>query len=177
MSGQPKNHARALASAALLLCLFLALSQLKADGQINNQTNPQARQCWRQNSAGMNQALARHANIQQLTDTPELPQLPGYSGKLKFLRGCIQPTGKGWTVYQISYLTKEEPLKVKDWYENALGMYEWKILSSAGQTLTANHKQGHVVTLIFNPTTQPGFRTRMGLFFSQAPQLNAIQEE
>ena len=126
--------------------------------------------------SGLNNSQERNANIQELKDAPELPQLPSYSGKLKFLRGYIQPTGKGWTVYHVSFMTPEEPLKVKDWYENALTMYQWKILNSAGQTITANHKDGHMCTLIFNPCTKPGFRTRMGLFYSLAPRLSSPQD-
>ncbi|PWT96675.1 MAG: hypothetical protein C5B53_09205 [Candidatus Melainabacteria bacterium] len=121
-------------------------------------------------------ALDRNANIEQLKEAPDLPQLPSYSGKLKFLRGYTQPTGKGWTVYHIKYLTQEDPAKVKGWYENALAMYQWKILNSAGQTITANHKDGHMCTLIFNPSTKPGYRTHLGMFFSQAPQSTQPQE-
>jgi hypothetical protein len=120
--------------------------------------------------------IEKNANIEQLKQPPELPQLPSYSGKMKFVRGYTQPTEKGWVVYHIKYLTQEDPTKVKEWYENALAMYQWKILNSAGQTITANHKDGDMCTLIFNPTTKPGFRTHMGMFYSQAPQRPPSQE-
>jgi hypothetical protein len=165
-----RTVSRQLQSQLSLYAIATCLSNLIAApvfGQVQQYQN---------NAWGSKTALDRNANIQQLKDTPELPQLPSYSGKLKFLRGYCQPSGKGWTVYQISFLTKEDPPKVKDWYENALGMYKWKILSSAGQTLTANHKDGHICTIIFNPTTMPGFRTRLGMFFSQAPQITAPEE-
>ena len=162
MSGQQLTRIALLASAPLTLCLWLA----PAEGQ------PQQFAA----SSRAESNIDRNANIEQLKEPPELPQLPSYSGKLKFLRGYTQPTGKGWVVYHVKYLTQEDPVKVKDWYENALAMYQWKILNSAGQTITANHKDGHMCTLIFNPTTKPGYRTHLGMFYSQAPQSTQPQE-
>ena len=163
MSGQRLIRIALLAAAPWTLCLSAA----PAGGQ------PQQ---FAGNLRPANSTIDRNANIEQLKEPPELPQLPSYSGKLKFLRGYTQPTAKGWVVYHIKYLTQEDPAKVKGWYENALAMYQWKILNSAGQTITANHKDGDMCTLIFNPTTKPGFRTHMGMFYSQAPQRPAPQE-
>jgi hypothetical protein len=119
---------------------------------------------------------ANNANIQLLKEAPELPQLPSYSGNPKFLRGYMQPTGKGWVVYHVSFLTKEEPTQVKDWYQSTLSMYQWKILSSGSCTLTANHKDGHMCTLLFNPTTKRGYHTQLGVFYSVAPRLATPDE-
>lgn len=163
MPGQQLTRIGLLALTSLTLCLW------------TTPVNSQAQQFF-SSSRPENASADRNANIAQLKEPPELPQLPSYSGKLKFLRGYTQPTGKGWTVYHIKYLTQEDPIKVKGWYENALSMYQWKILNSAGQTITANHKDGHMCTLIFNPTTKPGYRTHLGMFYSQAPQNTPSQE-
>lgn len=116
------------------------------------------------------------ADIQSLKDIPELPQLPGYSGKPKFLRGYTQSTSKGWTAHQIIFLAKEEAPEVKDWYDNALSMYQWRILRSSINTITANHKDGHMCTLVFNPTSQPGYRTQISVFYSLAPSPVSTQD-
>jgi len=109
--------------------------------------------------------------IQPLKEAPQLPQLPGYSGKAKFLRGYVQATDKGWTIYQINYLTKEDLHQVKDWYQNALDNYQWKTLGKTSQTITANYKDSHMCTIIVNSTSEPGYRSQFEVLYSVAPKI------
>lgn len=112
----------------------------------------------------------RFENIQTLKESPELPQLPGYSGKQsKFFHGFVQPTDQGWTNYQLTYLCKESPSDVKDWYQNAFNSYQWKTVRAGGQTLSANHKDGHICTVITHKTNEQGYKTQLAIYFNQAP--------
>ena len=108
-------------------------------------------------------------NVQPLKESPDLPHLPPYSGKYKFLKGYVQSMDTGWTAYQMNYATKESQQEVKDWYQRAFNMYQWKTLHSQGPTITANCKAGHVCTVIFNNTSQPGYRSELEILYSLAP--------
>jgi len=108
-------------------------------------------------------------NIQALKDSPELPQLPAYSGKSKFFHGYSQPTEKGWTNYQLTYLCKESPDDVKNWYQNAFNSYQWRTLRAAPQTLSANHKDGHICTVTIQKANEQGYKTQLGVYFTEAP--------
>jgi hypothetical protein len=110
-----------------------------------------------------------NTTVQFLKEAPDLPQLPAYSGKSKFLQGCLQPTERGWTNYQMSYLAKEAPLEVKDWYQNVFNSYQWKTIHAGQQSLSANHKDGHVCTVIVNNATEAGYRTQLRVYYNQAP--------
>ncbi len=120
-------------------------------------------------------APVHNGNIEILKAPAELPQLPLLSGNPKFLRGYIQSVGSGWTTYQMTFLSKDERSKVKDWYENSLATCQWKILTANGASITANHKDGHMCTVIFNPCTTPGYHTQLAIFYSLAPRTGATQ--
>jgi hypothetical protein len=109
-------------------------------------------------------------SLHQLKEALDLPQLPAYSGKSKFINGSVQPTEKGWIAYKMSYLTKENPDQVRDWYHNTFSMYQWKILHAKEQTITANHRDGHICTIVVNNSNRKGYKTELGVYYSMAPQ-------
>jgi hypothetical protein len=115
-----------------------------------------------QNGSGAN-------NMQALQESPELPQLPSYTGKSKLMRGWVQQLENGRTTYQLLYVVKEAPLDVKDWYQNVFTAYQWSILHSGTQTVNATHKDGHVCTVIVNESTEPGYQTELKLYYNLAP--------
>lgn len=111
----------------------------------------------------------KNEHIQPLKEAPELPQLPAYSGKSKFFQGYVQPTERGWVTYQLSYYVKEAPRDVRDWYQNAFNSYQWTTMRAGAQSLSANHKDGHICTVTINTTKEPGYQTQLALFYNQAP--------
>jgi hypothetical protein len=113
---------------------------------------------------------------QQLKEQPELPQLPTYSGKCKFLNGFVQTNEEGWVVYSINYLTKEAPEAVCTWYRNAFNMYQWTTLHAGGPTITADQKNGNMCSIMVNATREPGYRSKLEISYSIAPQDSAIKE-
>jgi hypothetical protein len=160
-----KLHQGILTSAAIVCCSAL----LPAAAQ-----SPQGQ--YRQNTGNMWGAPAKtktNENIQMLKDSPELPQLPSYSGKSKFYHGYVQPAEKGWTNYQLTYFIKEPPIEVKDWYQSAFNSYQWTTIRASSQTLSANHKDGHICSVVINRTNEPGYKTLLSLYYNLAPSKTA----
>jgi hypothetical protein len=112
---------------------------------------------------------------QILSQQPQLPQLPAYTGyQCKFLRAYTQALlvgkGKSLTMYRCHYLAKETMQQVKDWYENALRGYGWKILRVAPQIIAAKHQDGQFCTVIVNQAaSSTGYRTHLVVHYSEAP--------
>ena len=129
--------------------------------------------CQPQAGSGNSWGLGKNKNdqnIQPLQEQPDLPNLPSYSGKSKFLRGVVQPNDQGWIVYQMSCLAREEPAKVKEWYQRALNTNQWDITRLQGQVITAGHKNGNMCTIMIAPTRQATYRTRFNIYYNEAPQ-------
>ena len=96
-----------------------------------------------------------HQNIDAMKVPPELPSLPTYSGQTKFLRGSVQTSDKDTTVYQMSFMTKDDPSRVKEWFDSALPSMKWKIISSGERNITAKHEDGHFCSIMVNDANRP----------------------
>jgi len=111
-----------------------------------------------------------NANISLMKEPPVLPGLPNYTGVSKFVNGYVQPTEKGYVVYQISLLTKEQPEQVRNWYYDAFNMWQWKIMCAGDQVLTAQNKDDNLCTIAVNHAVeQPGYATAVRIYYNQAP--------
>jgi hypothetical protein len=96
--------------------------------------------------------------------------MPNYSGQNQFLRGSMQTTNQGMTVYQVTLLIKDEAARVKQWYENALPSYKWKIVASGQRSITAKHEDGHLCSLVFNDATDPDYKSVLAVSYRQSMQ-------
>ncbi len=108
-----------------------------------------------------------HENIAPIKVAPELPDMPNYSGQAKFLRGFVQTSSKDTTIYQVSYLTKDDASRVKQWYECALPSRKWKIISSGERSITAKHQDGHFCSIVVNDATDPDYRSLLRVSYRQ----------
>jgi len=161
-------------SHTLAILLVTAHCLTAANGGLCQPKPPLAKPLHREsNQEVVKRRQKNEANIRQMKekDVPDLPDLPSYSGKPKFIRGYMEDNN-GYTVYQMSFLTKEDPQEVKNWYHNALHMYQWKIWNEKSQTITATHKDGHVCTITVNACNESGYHTNLGINFNQAPPKN-----
>jgi hypothetical protein len=112
---------------------------------------------------------ASDLKIHTLKEAPELPQLPAYSGKSKFLRGWLHSTEGGLTNYQLNYLTKEPPSAVKDWYQGTFNSCQWKTIHAGRQSLNANNKDGYTCTIMVNDSKVPGYLAQLRIYYSLPP--------
>lgn len=106
---------------------------------------------------------------QILKDVPDLPKLPAYSGKTKFLRGRVYTNDRGWVVYNINSLSKEEPSEIIQWYQSAFNMYQWKTLHVSRQNIGADQKDGTFCNVTLNSTNEPGYHTRISISYTLPP--------
>lgn len=107
---------------------------------------------------------------QPLRDQPELPQLPSYSGKSRFLAGHVQSNPEGWIVYSVKYETKEPAQDVRDWYQNAFNMYQWNTTQSGGTVVGAEQKNGNTCSVRVQPTRDPVYLSKVELSYTVAPE-------
>jgi len=112
---------------------------------------------------------SRLSEPKALKEQPDLPQLPAYSGKSKFQNGTVQSNAEGWTVYTMNILAEEKPEEVRNWYQNAFNMYQWKIPSSAPLTLSAEQKNGNSCYIMVNPIREPVYKSRVKMTYMVAP--------
>jgi hypothetical protein len=108
-----------------------------------------------------------HQNINPIKVAPDLPDMPAYSGQTKFLRGYIQTSDKDTTVYQVSYMTKDDPVRVKQWFDYALPSRKWKIISSGERNIAAKHQDGHFCSIMVNDATDPEYKGLLTVSYRQ----------
>lgn len=65
-----------------------------------------------------------------------LPNLPDFTGQVKFIAGVTHHAIKGQHFIQ-HFSTKEDAKLVLDWYLNTLNMYKWKIEFNDKQSINA----------------------------------------
>lgn len=111
----------------------------------------------------------REYACESLSQPVELPGIPMFTGKAKFLSGLRYPNDHTGYRIGLTYAATEDEGQVMDWYRTALSTYSWKLLDIAqdGKTLTAV-KDGNTFTLRMSPNRYPGYRTTMVLSFKAA---------
>jgi len=157
-------------STLLIIVNYLAASTVFSQTQLPQQTNLEPKTYKRQQTAG--NTPKHNENIQQLKQPLELPNLPTYSGKARFMRGYTQTTEAGYTTYQMNFLAKEDMGQVKNWYQNTFNIYQWKMQHAGQQNLVAKHDDGHICTIVVNPTVEPGYHTQLNIYYTEAPTKN-----
>ena len=118
---------------------------------------------------GLNKGQNSGGSSERLKEAPELPQLPVYSGKSKFVQGTVQKNEEGWLVYRIDCLTKEPPKEVLGWYRNAFNMYQWSTFHAGGTTITAGQKNGNMCSIIVSTSAEPGYPSKLAISYSIPP--------
>jgi len=97
-------------------------------------------------------APVENHQIDVLKNTIDLPDLPSYSGKSKFVRGYVEAGAKGETRYDMTLEAEESDSQILDWYSNVFRMYKWNQIDRKETSVSALHKDGHYATISTNPT-------------------------
>lgn len=108
----------------------------------------------------------REYACETLTQPVDIPSVPTFTGKTKFITGLRYPNDRSGYRIGLTFAAVEEETQVMEWYRNALTSYGWKLLDITpdGKSLTAV-KDGSTFTLRISPNKQPGYRTVVVLSF------------
>lgn len=125
-------------------------------------------------------AFSQNTNIASLTNTykqkqkqdfsrlkepVDLPDLPAFPGNPKFVSGATDPYPDGIGHYQMSFLSQETGEHVMDWYKNAFSMYKWKVIFSGANSITAQHKDGHMCTIGVNSVIKKPYKSKILVYY------------
>lgn len=94
-----------------------------------------------------NRKPAQDSNAGWVREAPTMPNLPDYTGKHKYVRGCVNENKLGKHFF-CTYNAKENPSDVLHWYQSALPSYNWKVEQSENNNLHARHRDGHTLTIM-----------------------------
>src|SRR5271154_3453451 len=82
----------------------------------------------------------------KLDKLEDLPGLPSYPGKVKFLNGHTLSTDQGTCTCQC-FSVEDSPDQVGNWYSNVLSSNDWKKQSGQGTSVTSTNKSGATATV------------------------------
>lgn len=160
LSGSLKVKTMIVRTARVLCLALMASTASAAIADTNSNAKTSAPRVFRPVTAD------REYACENLTQPVEIPGVPMFTGKAKFLSGLRYPNDRSGYRIGLTYAATEDEGQVMDWYRSALGTYSWKLLPFApdGKTLTAV-KDGNTFTVRISPNKIPGYRTVMVLSF------------
>lgn len=94
--------------------------------------------------------------LDQLKDKVDLPDLPSFTGKAKFVTGTVEQGSKGGPRYSMVFEAEEPQNQVIDWYDNVFRMYKWNNVQKATSSVSASHKDGHFASVSTDAVVKPG---------------------
>ncbi len=136
----------------LLLASSLAVSGLAAGQQFSSaQNTPSA-----YSSKPYKLNPEEGHKLDRLRDKVDLPDLPAYTGKAKFVQGTVEQSAKGGPRYAMVFEAEEPQSQIIDWYDNVFRMYKWASIKKAASSVTATHKEGHYASVSTDAVVDPG---------------------
>ena len=135
-----------------LLASILLLAGLAAGQQMSSaQNTPSAYR-----SKPYPIAPEENHKLDQLRDKVDLPDLPTYTGKAKFVSGTVEQGAKGGPRYSMVFEAEEPQNQVVDWYDNVFRMYKWNDIQKSTSSVSANHKEGHYASVSTDAVVRTG---------------------
>ncbi|MCC7528003.1 MAG: hypothetical protein IT342_05735 [Candidatus Melainabacteria bacterium] len=101
-------------------------------------------------------AQEENHKLDQLRDKVDLPDLPSYTGKAKFVSGTVEQGAKGGPRYSMVFESEEPQSQVIDWYDNVFRMYKWNGIQKSTSSVSANHKEGHYASISSDAVVRTG---------------------
>jgi hypothetical protein len=87
--------------------------------------------------------------IKSLATPVEIPNIPIYPGETHYVTGRNQQNGNTSTTV-LSYEIPDKISEARDWYENALNMYKWKLIAKGVTNLCAQDSKGNILNVSFS---------------------------
>lgn len=108
----------------------------------------------------------REYACENLTQPVDIPGVPMFTGRSKFLSGLRYPNDRSGYRIGMTYAATEDEMQVLEWYKTALTTYSWKLIDFTpdAKVITAV-KEGNTFTVRMSPNRVPGYRTVMVLSF------------
>lgn len=110
--------------------------------------------------------------LDQLRDKVDLPDLPPFTGKAKFVTGTVEQGAKGGPRYQMVFEAEEPQSQVIEWYDNVFRMYKWSNIQKSTSSVTATHKDGHYAAISTDSVVKPGTNSRAHSSFTVHYQMS-----
>jgi len=137
---------------SLFIASALVLSGLAAGQQISSaQNTPSA---YRKNPYQLNPQDSH--KLDRLRDKVDLPDLPPFTGKAKFVSGTVEQGAKGGPRYSMVFEAEEPQNQIVDWYDNVFRMYKWNGIQKSTSSVSATHKEGHFASVSTDAVVNPG---------------------
>ena len=153
---------------SLLIASVLLLSGIAAGQQISSAQNTPS--SYRQKPYQL--APEENHKLDRLRDKVDLPDLPAFTGKAKFVTGTIEQSSKGGPRYQMTFEAEEPQAQVIDWYDNVFRMYKWKDIKRSSSAVSATHKEGHFASISTDSVVRPGTNSRAHSSFTVHYQMS-----
>lgn len=99
---------------------------------------------------------AENHKLDQLKDKVDLPDMPAYTGKAKFVTGTVEQSAKGGPRYSMVFEAEEPQSQVIDWYDNVFRMYKWTGIQKSTSSVSASHKEGHFASIQTDEVVRTG---------------------
>ena len=157
-----RNQLRNKSTKAFLLVSMVVLgAQVARADQYPKQPVPSDRN----NFASKNNPLL---DANTLREAVALPDVPPYTGKLRFLFGSVHQAKQGPN-YVMKFKAKEDSKEVIEWYRSTLQTYKWKLTASNAQAVQATNKDGNTISVIASDmgAKKDGERTQLEINYFQ----------
>ena len=149
MSAAASKHKRAW---SLLIASIFLLSTYAVGPQISSAQNTPS--SYRTKPYQLNPE--ENHKLEPLRDKVDLPDLPAYTGKARFVTGTVEQAAKGGPRYAMVFEAEEPQSQVIDWYDNVFRMYKWKSIQKNTSSVSASHKEGHFASVSTDAVVKPG---------------------
>jgi hypothetical protein len=147
---------------SLLIASALLLSFLAAGQQMSNAQNTPSVYRTKPYQIGQEETH----KLDQLKDKVDLPDLPSFTGKAKFVTGTVEQSAKGGPRYSMTFEAEEPQNQVIDWYDNVFRMYKWANIQKATTSVSAVHKEGHFASVSTDAVVKTGGNARIHSSFT-----------
>lgn len=104
--------------------------------------------------------------LDQLKDKVDLPDLPAFTGKARFVTGTVEQGSKGGPRYSMVFEAEEPQNQVIDWYDNVFRMYKWNNIQKSASSVSATHKEGHFASVSTDSVVRTGGNARVHSSFT-----------
>lgn len=109
----------------------------------------------------------RQYEVQRVGSLDQLPDLPHYTGHMRFVMGKCYPNHHRGKMYNFMVETRESPTQVIDWYKGALPGNGWRVEPNLERAteLSAKHSSGDTLELSVYTTNQKDWPTGIQMLY------------
>ena len=112
---------------------------------------------------------AAEDDFRHLKEPPkDLPNLPNFPGRAKYLYGLMKSKGAGNSQIGLHYGTNEDPQSVLAFYKDSLNRFGWKMEKSNDARTVSATRGGCSVMIRLMPKSRPEYSTDFQISYSMS---------